>query len=133
MGKKDKTCQSHMIEWVSVPSVSYQSMDTSKVQLGEPMSYRSYSQDYGWGVTYRSRSDSRTVVSLKATWVTAHKSSADWRAFFPGDSVGLSHSLAVLCFFQAAGLVSSSQLHLSESYSAILIAYTVEEGPSDCG
>lgn len=54
-----------------------QSMKTSRVQFGEPVSFGGPPvQEYGWRIIYRKRNDSKTVASSKTTlaWMIAHNS-----------------------------------------------------------
>lgn len=88
-------------------------LDTTKVQLSEPLSFI--------GVTYRVRNNLKTAVSSKPTspWMTTHKAGnleqparpaglpTHWRVSFQVTLVyTLSGSLARVCLFQEAGLIS---------------------------
>lgn len=116
-----------------------QSKNTTKAQLGEPMSFISYLQKYGWRITGRSRNESKITQHPNPIWVTAHKSRK------PGAhcptcrqfcwSEPLFSSQASLCLWSADLRVFEAVQLVQDHLSAVIKAYISlgKKGPSESG
>lgn len=85
---------------------SNQCKDTTKIQLGEPMSFSwDCLQEYGWVITYRNINDSKTTTLLKAhpsmgnssqnlaTWNSLYNLQAAWLIWDCLAAIFTGHSL----------------------------------------